>query len=66
MAVSIRYFNPVSETKNGYNHRLRLVGSAKQRVIKPTARLFATTVPAVLKWPPPPVATWPFRPSQAA
>jgi hypothetical protein len=30
--------------KNAYNHRLRLVESAKQRGIKPTARLFTTTV----------------------
>ena len=36
--------------KNAYNHRLRLVESAKQRGIKPTARLFATTVPTVRKW----------------
>jgi hypothetical protein len=30
--------------KNAYNHRLRLVESAKQRGIKPAARLFTTTV----------------------
>jgi transposase len=36
--------------KNAYNHRLRLVESARQRGIKPTARLFATTVPTVRKW----------------
>jgi hypothetical protein len=36
--------------KDAYNHRLRLVDSAKQRGIKPTARLFATTVPTVRKW----------------
>jgi transposase len=35
---------------NAYNHRLRLVESARQRGIKPTARLFATTVPTVRKW----------------
>jgi len=33
-----------------YNHRLRLVESAKQRGIKPTAHLFSTTVPTVRKW----------------
>ncbi|MHB8755286.1 MAG: helix-turn-helix domain-containing protein, partial [Candidatus Acidiferrales bacterium] len=31
-------------------HRLRLVESAKQIGIRPTARLFATTVPTVRKW----------------
>ncbi len=36
--------------KDAYNHRLRLVESARQRGIKPTARLFATTVPTVRKW----------------
>jgi transposase len=36
--------------KNAYNHRLRLVESARQRGLKPTARLFATTVPTVRKW----------------
>jgi transposase-like protein len=36
--------------RDAYNHRLRLVESAKQRGSKPTARLFATTVPTVRKW----------------
>jgi hypothetical protein len=36
------------EMKNAYNHRLRIVESARQRCIKPTARL--TTAPAVRKW----------------
>src|SRR5713226_2103293 len=36
--------------RDAYNHRLRLVESARQRGIKPTARLFATTVPTVRKW----------------
>ena len=50
MATSVRYFDLVREMKNAYNHRLRLVESAKQRGIKSTARLFATTVPTVRKW----------------
>ena len=50
MAAVIRYFDLVREMKDAYNHRLRLVESAQQRGIKPTARLFATTVPTVRKW----------------
>jgi len=50
MATSVRYFDLVREMKNAYNHRLRLVESAKQRGIKSTARLFTTTVPTVRKW----------------
>jgi transposase len=50
MATSACYFDLVCEMKDAYNHRLRLVESAKQRGIKPTARLFATTVPTVRKW----------------
>ena len=50
MPTSARYFDLVREMKNAYNHRLRLVESAKERGIKPTARLFATTVPTVRKW----------------
>jgi len=50
MLTSVRYFDLVREMKNAYNHRLRLVESAKQRGIKPTARLFGTTVPTVRKW----------------
>jgi hypothetical protein len=49
MATAARYFDLVREMKNAYNHRLRLVESAQQRGIKPTARLFATTVPTVRK-----------------
>src|ERR1700751_1533473 len=50
MAAVIRYFDLVREMKDAYNHRLRLVESAQQRGIKPTARLFATTVSTVRKW----------------
>ena len=46
----LRYFELVRDMKNAYNLRLRLVGSARQRGLKPTARLFATTVPTVRKW----------------
>jgi transposase-like protein len=49
-AAPARYFDLVREMKDTYNHRLRLVESARQRWIKPTARLFATTVPTVRKW----------------
>ena len=49
--TAARYFDLVREMKESiYNHRLRLVESAKERGIKPTARLFATTVPTVRKW----------------
>jgi transposase len=49
--IAARYFDLVREMNdNAYNHRLRLVESARQRGIKPTARLFATTVPTVRKW----------------
>lgn len=44
------YFDLIREMKDAYNHRLRLVESARQRGIKSTARLFATTVPTVRKW----------------
>ena len=50
MPVSARYFDLVREMKNAYNHRLRLVESARQRGLKPTARLFGTTVRTVRKW----------------
>ena len=50
MVTAVRYFDLVREMKDAYNHRLRLVESAKKRGIKPTARLFATTVPTVRKW----------------
>jgi len=48
--AATRYFDLVREMKSAYNHRLRLVESARDRGIKPTARLFATTVPTVRKW----------------
>lgn len=48
--VTAPYYDLIREMKNAYNHRLRLVESARQRGIKPTARLFATTVPTVRKW----------------
>ena len=44
------YFTLVREMKSAYNHRLRLVAHARQHGIKPTARLFQTTVPTVRKW----------------
>src|SRR5579864_8566790 len=50
MTAPTRYFDLVREMKHPYNHRLRLVESAKQRGIKRTAQLFATTVPTVRKW----------------
>jgi hypothetical protein len=50
MTVPNRYFDLLREMKNTYNHRLRLVENAKQRGIKPTGQLFATTVPTVRKW----------------
>ena len=50
MDTAARYYDLVREMKNAYNHRLRVVESAKQRGIKPTARLYATTVPTVRKW----------------
>lgn len=48
--AAARYYDLVREMRDAYNHRLRLVESARQRGIKPTARLFATTVPTVRKW----------------
>ena len=48
--MELRYFELVREMKNAYNLRLRLVESARQRGLQPTARLFATTVPTVRKW----------------
>jgi len=49
--TAARYFDLLREMKESiYNDRLRLVESAKERGIKPTARLFATTVPTVRKW----------------
>ena len=48
--MAIPYFDLIREMKNAYTYRLRLVESARQRGLKPTARLFATTVPTVRKW----------------
>ncbi len=50
MASPAPYYDLVREMRDAYNHRLRLVESARQGGIKPTARLFATTVPTVRKW----------------
>src|SRR5580693_1534657 len=50
MITPARYFDLVRDMKHPYDHRLRLVESAKRRGIKATARLFATTVPTVRKW----------------
>jgi transposase len=50
MATSGRYFDLVREMKNPFNHRLRLVESVRERGIKPTARLFATSTLTVRKW----------------
>jgi hypothetical protein len=47
---STRYLDLMLEMKNAYSHRLRIVESARQHCIKPTAGLFTTTVPAVRKW----------------
>jgi hypothetical protein len=41
------YFVLIREMKDAYNHRLRLVESARERDTKPTTRLFASTVPTV-------------------
>ena len=48
--AAARYFDLLREMRSAYNHRLRLVDSARQRGLKPTARLFVTTVPTVRKW----------------
>ncbi len=45
-----RYFDLIREMKNPFNHRLRLVGYARQKGIKAAARTFQTTVPTVRKW----------------
>jgi transposase-like protein len=50
MATSARYFDLVREMRDAYNHRLRLVESVRERGIKPTARLFATSALTVRKW----------------
>jgi transposase len=48
--MATRYFDLIREMRNAYNHRLRLVDSVRQRGIKPTARLFATSTLTVRKW----------------
>jgi transposase len=48
--VPTPYFTLVREMSSAYNHRLRLVAHARLHGIKPTARLFQTTVPTVRKW----------------
>ncbi len=49
--MSARYFDLIREMKqNTYNGRTHLVEGAKERGIKPTARLFAYTAPTVRKW----------------
>jgi transposase len=48
--ADVRYFDLVREMRDAYNHRFRLVQSARQIGVKPTARLFVTTVPTVRKW----------------
>ncbi len=50
MTSPVPYYDLVREMRDAYNHRLRLVDSARQRGLKPTARLFVTTVPTVRKW----------------
>ena len=48
--MSTAYCVLIRERRDAYNHRLRLGQSARQRGVKPTARLFQTTVPTVRKW----------------
>ena len=48
--MSAPYFALIREMKDAYNHRLRLVHSARQIGVKPTARLFQTTAATVRKW----------------
>ena len=49
MPASVRYFDLLREMRDAYNHRLRLVESVKERDIKPTARLSATSALTVRK-----------------
>jgi hypothetical protein len=49
MVIAARYFDLAGEMKSAYEHRLRMVESAKWHGLKPTARTFATTVPTVRK-----------------
>jgi transposase len=48
--AAARYFDLIREMRDAYNHRLRLVESVRQRGVKPTARLFATSTLTVRKW----------------
>jgi transposase len=48
--AAARYFDLIREMRDAYNHRLRLVASVRERGIKPTARLFATSTRTVRKW----------------
>jgi transposase len=48
--MAARYFELIREMRDAYNHRLRLVASVRERGIKPTARLFATSALTVRKW----------------
>ncbi|MGH9503402.1 MAG: helix-turn-helix domain-containing protein [Terriglobales bacterium] len=50
VALSAPYFVLVREMRDAYNHRLRLVQSARQQGIKSTARIFQTTVCTMRKW----------------
>ena len=44
------YFILIREMRDAYNHRLRLVPSARRIGVKPTARAFATTAVTIRKW----------------
>jgi transposase-like protein len=48
--AAARYFDLIREMRNAYNHRTRLVESARKRGIKPTARLFTTSILTFRKW----------------
>src|SRR5712692_6512620 len=50
MTSPVPYDDLVREMRDAYNHRRRLVDWARPRGLKPTARLFVTTVPTVRKW----------------
>ena len=62
MTAPAGYFDLVREMKNAYNHRLRLVESAKQRGIKPTARAVRHHRPNGSQMASPLSAGGPFRP----
>ena len=48
--ATVAYFDLVREMENAFNHRLRLVHSARRQGLKKTAREFGTTVGTVRKW----------------